>query len=370
MQLRPVSPSREEPTSAEQEAVQCRIRLALIVAFLVYLVWLSAQPEIENSQNIRGGIVLTFCSLAIGVALLVASVLDRPTIAIRLPIAILHDVTFVSLAMYFGEAGSAPFAFLWVLVTLVNGFRYGAMYLYYTAALSVIAFGTVYWFSSYWRDQTILSINLFFVIAVIPIYLGRLLRSLQAAKDALSERASADPLTGLLNRSGFEAQIRVLMNSARSHDEHVLLYCDLDRFKEVNDRAGHAAGDKLLVDIAQIIARNARASDICGRLGGDEFCVVLRNCDLERGREIAECIRSAVAGYRLAWSNEYFGVGVSVGAAPFSAVSDIASLIRLADAACYAAKHSGRNQIHVVDPRLDGYDTARVRRLRTVDSAG
>lgn len=365
MQIRPISPVKPEPTRAQQEMAQCRVRVALVIAFLAYLVWLSGQPDIEGIADLRRGIVLTLCSVLISFGLIAANALDRPALAVRLGCAILHDVTFVSLAMYFGEAGSAPFAFVWVLVALVNGFRYGAGYLYYTAALSVLAFGAVYWSSDYWREQSILSVNLFFIIAVIPIYLGRLLRSLQSAKDELAVQASADPLTGLLNRSGFEAEVGLLMNSNQARAEHVLLFCDLDRFKDVNDRAGHAAGDKLLVDVANIIGKCARASDICGRLGGDEFCVVLRNCNLERGREIAESIRGAVAGYRLAWSNEYFGVGISVGVAPLSAVSDIASLIRLADAACYAAKHSGRNQIHVVDPRLDGYDTARVRRLRS-----
>jgi diguanylate cyclase (GGDEF)-like protein len=144
-----------------------------------------------------------------------------------------------------------------------------------------------------------------------------------------------------------------------------LLFCDLDRFKHVNDVAGHAAGDKLLADVGAIISRAIRASDSCGRTGGDEFCVLLRQCSLEKAREVAEQIRSRVAGYRLAWGREYFSVGISIGVAPTSAVADANSLFRLADAACYAAKNAGRNQIHVVDPRVDSVDTAQVRRLFT-----
>ena len=144
---------------------------------------------------------------------------------------------------------------------------------------------------------------------------------------------------------------------------HVLLYCDLDRFKDVNDVAGHAAGDKLLTDIGEIIVKSIRRDDLSGRMGGDEFCVLLRDCSLERGREVAEEIRSKTTGYRLAWGTEYFSVGVSIGVAPSDAVNDAESLFRLADAACYAAKNAGRNRVHVVDPRTDLLDTRRIRQL-------
>ena len=143
----------------------------------------------------------------------------------------------------------------------------------------------------------------------------------------------------------------------------MLLFCDLDRFKEVNDIAGHAAGDKLLTDIGDIIRQSVRRDDLCGRMGGDEFCILLHDCALERGRELAEEIRSKTTGYRLAWGTDYFSVGVSIGVAPSDAVNDAESLFRLADAACYAAKNAGRNRVHVVDPRTDMLDTQKIRQL-------
>jgi predicted signal transduction protein with EAL and GGDEF domain len=111
-----------------------------------------------------------------------------------------------------------------------------------------------------------------------------------------------------------------------------------------------------------------RGSDLCGRPGGDEFCVLLMNCDLKRARHIAEQICAKVADYRLAWGQQFFSVGISIGVAPTSAVTDAESLLRLADAACYAAKNAGRNRIHVVDPPSDAAETAQVRRLHLPDA--
>ncbi|MEQ8204634.1 MAG: GGDEF domain-containing protein, partial [Woeseia sp.] len=102
---------------------------------------------------------------------------------------------------------------------------------------------------------------------------------------------------------------------------------------------------------------------IVGRLGGDEFCVFLNDCTMEHARQVAENIRNCVSGYRLAWGRTYYSVGISVGVAPTSAVQDMGSLFRLADAACYAAKNAGRNQVHVVDPRTGTADTQRIRKM-------
>lgn len=97
---------------------------------------------------------------------------------------------------------------------------------------------------------------------------------------------------------------------SRKQAGHFLLFCDLDHFKAVNDVAGHAAGDKLLTDIGQVIRECVRADDLTARLGGDEFAVFLENCPQNRARVIAEFIRNAVSGYRLAWSTEYYGVEI------------------------------------------------------------
>lgn len=344
------------------EHVQSLVRLAVVAAAVVYLYALSASDgAVPRPENLQLGRHVALVSLVVSFGLFFALV-ARPSVSpARRLVGITHDVAFLSCAMYLGEAGSAPFAALYLLVTLGNGFRYGVRYLLYAATLSVAAFAAIYLSSDFWQREWTLTFNIFMVLTLVPFYVARLLATLHDTKEQLRKQAAHDSLTGVLSRAELEARVTDVL--AREAGNHALLFCDLDLFKRVNDVAGHAAGDKLLADISAIISRSIRAGDYCGRTGGDEFCVLLRGCPLEKAREIAEQIRSKVAGYRLAWGHEYFSVGISIGVAPTSAVADATSLFRLADAACYAAKNSGRNKIHIVDPRVDSIDTAQVRRL-------
>jgi diguanylate cyclase (GGDEF)-like protein len=138
---------------------------------------------------------------------------------------------------------------------------------------------------------------------------------------------------------------------------------DLDRFKHVNDNAGHAAGDRLLKEIARLIKRNLRDKDVCARLGGDEFCMLLIDCEMDTATQIAERIREQVESFRLLWGGRVYSVGASIGVAASDSVEDGQSLLRLADAACYAAKNAGRNSVHVVDSKQRISDTGLLRRL-------
>jgi len=348
--------NREDP-----EHVQVAIRVAIVSTALVYF---NSSYFAENSNNAEYVLIARWAvsiAFIITIGLLVA-LLIRPGISqVRRVVGLVHDITAISVAMFLGEAGAAAVAAIYLWVTLGNGFRYGTGYLYTSAVLSFAGFGIVYLSSDYWHEQTMLSINILILLAAIPPYVGRLLTSLHKAKALLAQRASYDGLTGLINRGELEQSIASILS--RQHDGHFLLFCDLDHFKAVNDEAGHAAGDKLLTDIGQVIQGCVRSDDLTARLGGDEFAVFLRNCPQNRARVIAESIRSAVSGYRLAWSTKYYSVGISVGAAPSTAVKDLDSLFRLADAACYAAKNAGRNQVHIVDAQVDVADTQTIRKL-------
>lgn len=325
----------------------------------------------ENASNPEYAYLARWAvSIAFAVTLvLFVALLVRPGVSVaRRIIGLVHDVTAISTAMFLGEGGAAAVAAIYLWVTLGNGFRYGTAYLYGCAVLSIAGFGAVFLFSDYWHEQVMLSINILILLAVIPPYVGGLLTSLHKAKAQLKMQASFDGLTGLANRVELESSIAsILINK---HNGHFLLFCDLDHFKAVNDDAGHAAGDKLLTDIGKIIQECVRGDDITARLGGDEFAVFLRNCPQHRAREIAESIRSLVSGYRLAWSTQYYSVGISIGAAPSDAVKDMDSLFRLADAACYSAKNAGRNQVHIVDASSGLVDTQSIRRMFSGDKPG
>lgn len=164
----------------------------------------------------------------------------------------------------------------------------------------------------------------------------------------LSHQATHDPLTGLINRREFERRLARVVSSARdSSTTHGLCYLDLDRFKTVNDTCGHVAGDALLRQLAGILRGELRSRDTLARLGGDEFAVLLEHCEMEQARRIAEGLRQAVENFRFTWDDHTFALGVSIGLVELAAGSTTESeALRAADAACYRAKHAGRNRIH------------------------
>lgn len=169
----------------------------------------------------------------------------------------------------------------------------------------------------------------------------------------LSHQARHDPLTGLANRREFEHRLaRALEGAAGGERRHAVLYLDLDRFKEVNDTSGHAAGDELLREISVLLQRKLRQGDTLARLGGDEFGVLLENCAPDHAARIAEGLRDAVAHMQFESQGTSFRLGVSIGLVP---VADrdrsVAEILGAADASCYKAKRSGRNRVHIYDPR-------------------
>jgi len=167
---------------------------------------------------------------------------------------------------------------------------------------------------------------------------------------ALAFQASHDALTGLINRREFENRLNEALLTARSDENtvHVLLYLDLDQFKLVNDTCGHQAGDRLLKQITGILQTRIRTSDTIARLGGDEFGVLLQDCTAERAAKIADSMRQAIHEYRFEWGEGVMNVGVSIGIVEISAGSEsIGSVLSAADVACYAAKDSGRNRVHL-----------------------
>ena len=165
----------------------------------------------------------------------------------------------------------------------------------------------------------------------------------------LSWAASHDRLTGLLNRAAFEALLETATEGA-AQAPFCALFIDLDRFKQVNDTGGHAAGDALLRDVGRELASRLRKSDTVARLGGDEFAVLLPQCPLPQAQVLAEKLRSAIHNYRLNWEGQTHTVGTSIGlVAVNGAHANGAEVLKAADAACYAAKRGGRNLVAVAD---------------------
>ncbi|WP_299415132.1 PAS domain S-box protein [Acaryochloris sp. IP29b_bin.148] len=162
-------------------------------------------------------------------------------------------------------------------------------------------------------------------------------------------QASHDSLTGLVNRYQFEQMLQKALRSAhRDQLQHVLCYLDLDQFKIVNDTCGHAAGDELLQQVAELFKQTIRSTDVIARLGGDEFGLLLHQCSMDRAQVIAEQLRQRLQTFRFSWNQQTFSIGLSIGLVAIHYDShNLSSLISAADSACYAAKARGRNRVHV-----------------------
>jgi len=169
----------------------------------------------------------------------------------------------------------------------------------------------------------------------------------------MTYQASHDALTGLVNRREFERRLQEAMDSAQTGNVgHALCYLDLDRFKVVNDTCGHTAGDNMLREVASLIKEAVRDSDTVGRIGGDEFALLLVGCPLEKARQIADDVVRSVNDYRFVWKDKIFNIGVSIGLVEISAGgAAIEDIMNAADSACYVAKKQGGLHVHVYSAR-------------------
>jgi diguanylate cyclase (GGDEF)-like protein len=171
---------------------------------------------------------------------------------------------------------------------------------------------------------------------------ARLEDELQAARTqmaALAARAEIDPLTDCLNRRGFERALkRALAYVKRYGTGAALVYLDLDDFKRVNDRHGHAAGDAVLKAVAMVLDRHVRASDLVARLGGDEFAVLLWNLSEAQADAKARDLEAAISRTTATHAGATLSVGASAGATPLLPLDQPAELLDRADRAMYARK--------------------------------
>jgi len=175
----------------------------------------------------------------------------------------------------------------------------------------------------------------------------------KALMENLRKLAEHDGLTGLYNRTYFHGELeRVVERVQRSEVVNcALLYIDLDHFKYVNDTLGHAAGDKLLIEVANILNRRARKSDLVARLGGDEFTVLVYDTEPDLVEKVADSFRRQLADYAFSFEGQSATIGCSIGVAVIEpAVTSPAEVMSRADLACHLAKRGGRNQVHVFVP--------------------
>ncbi|KTD91778.1 MULTISPECIES: EAL domain-containing protein [unclassified Pseudoalteromonas] len=168
---------------------------------------------------------------------------------------------------------------------------------------------------------------------------------------ALIHKTSHDHLTQLLNRQSFEKILETTYQKSNINDNAVVVFIDLDRFKLINDIAGHAYGDEVLKRVATSLVSCVRDSDDIARIGGDEFALLIRNCSLNRAKDIVHVILQKVENINLISSGKVLGVSLSAGIAPIdpSKYDNVSQVINAADTACRLAKGDNEERIHIID---------------------
>ncbi len=202
------------------------------------------------------------------------------------------------------------------------------------------------------------------VIAVTPLMLAMGIHQARTSALRLLRRATSDPLTGTLNRSAFELEVKQLAIS-NPGEPMAMVYLDLDRFRLINDGLSHAVGDELIAAVAGALQTRLKPEDKLARIGGDEFCVLLRHVDadtaLARSRELCD----AVSSYKIMAQNHIASTTVSGGLVPFvSGEAEFGNLLAQADTACFAAKERGGNRIERVEVGGDGIVAQRTDSMR------
>ncbi len=190
--------------------------------------------------------------------------------------------------------------------------------------------------------SSILLINFISIIFVLVL----ILCVIHYVHKRLNRLATEDSLTGICNRQMFEYDLeQAVLLYKRNQQRFSLLMLDIDYFKQVNDTLGHIAGDCVLREVSDTIGRSIRRSDLLGRWGGEEFIVLMHECDLKQSGQVAEKVRLAI-------ENGHYGVGardlhitVSIGVTVIKDSDNVDDLINRADKALYKAKNGGRNRV-------------------------
>lgn len=215
-------------------------------------------------------------------------------------------------------------------------------------------------------DRTVLAAGATGLVALLLARLVGLVRSVERREGEIRYLAVHDPLTGLPNRRVLEETLGQVVQRARGGRHAALLVIDVDRFKRINDTAGHLGGDRALVEVGAALGGALRPGDLLARLGGDEFAAIVHDVAREEARQVADRVVEAIASLRFRDAEHAFDLTASVGACVIDGSLDSQKVMSVADSALYEAKERGRNRAVVAEDGLARHrEVARANRWAT-----
>lgn len=263
------------------------------------------------------------------------------------------DLFAASLAILADPAVISPGFLVYLMVILGNGMRYGLRLFAEAVAGSflcgLVAIGLRH--LDYFGAFSVSAIFFLLFFSIIVLYAYSLTANIERGKKKLEAERNVDHLTGLLNRRALHEQAVDLFQASAHRGPVAVLFADLDRFKTINDTHGHPIGDRVLAEIGRMIARQARASDLAARYGGDEFVLVLRETDLAGGAMVAQRLQQALADWT---SRNDVDTSFSIGLGQYPQHgANLQAVIERVDQAMYRSKQArGRGGILKVDQAI------------------
>jgi diguanylate cyclase (GGDEF)-like protein len=277
----------------------------------------------------------------------------QPRSPARYRFALWVDVVMVTICVVNDPNSIPPSLVAYIVVVLGNGMRYGIRFFAEALCATLLGAGTGL-LARYWHEHRALSEGTLFLSlfgAIIVIYSYILMRRIERSRQRTEQRSRTDALTGLLNRHGLSEAVENWAADRRwSGRKPVVVLADLDNFKHVNDAHGHAAGDRVLTEVAAMLGRTFRSHDLVARYGGDEFVAVLADVEPREAQSIVTRVQETVE----AWFRENnLRCGISIGFGTASTENwELDQVLQSADRLLYESKSkrsmTGRNRLDIV----------------------
>lgn len=344
---------REQFTAAHLgiEMGQALFRLSAASLFALYLALVHFSGWRQISVSLALIVSAYLCFAVVWVAVVRFALLRFRK---RFSVSVLLDQALFAFAFFTGGDVLAPVAWAPISVSLGYGLLGGSFYARFAALLGAALMSIAFAMSPFWAGIPFISAGIVLATVIIPWHgallaeqIGKSRKDIQRRAAALEVASKTDSLTGALNRAGFSAELGELVNrTARTGEMSAVMLLDLDGFKAVNDSAGYALGDDVLKEVARCLQKGLRASDKVGRIGGDEFGIVVLHLINEEDAEwLAYKVLRAIEDIRIPDQPDLRITGsIGIQVLPDQDCESVESVLAAADRLMYSAKKCGKNQ--------------------------